>query len=281
MNPKTIKIFLPEGKPTGLKIIELLGSNIQGVVIPRDSLKEALERNELNSQGVYFLIGESESGESLVYVGEAEKFSARIQSHHRQKEFWLTAVCFTAKDDNLNKTHVKYLEASLSESLKNSERVKVKEGKRSRRPGISESDEAYLYEVQEEIKFILTAIGYPFLKGAVEGEEVEQKYIFQGSGFFGVGTPTSEGFAVFSGSLLRKYETPTFQGRSAQSQRRELLQSGTIEEKDKESYELVKDVVFNSPSRAASVVAGRSVNGWTAWKTEEGKTLDEVERGEP
>ncbi len=35
---------------------------------------------------------------------------------------------------------------------------------------------------------------------------------------------------------------------------------------------------FSSPSTAASVVLGRSANGWTEWKDQYGKTLDEIIR---
>ena len=39
-----------------------------------------------------------------------------------------------------------------------------------------------------------------------------------------------------------------------------------------------KNYVFSSPSTAGGVVLGRSTNGWTKWKSKDGKTLDEVKR---
>jgi type VI protein secretion system component Hcp len=38
-----------------------------------------------------------------------------------------------------------------------------------------------------------------------------------------------------------------------------------------------KDVEFSSPSTAAAVVHGGHANGLTAWRTDEGKTLKEIE----
>lgn len=40
--------------------------------------------------------------------------------------------------------------------------------------------------------------------------------------------------------------------------------------------ELIKDVVFKSPSGAAVFVSGRSTNGLEAWKNEDGQTLNEI-----
>ena len=41
-------------------------------------------------------------------------------------------------------------------------------------------------------------------------------------------------------------------------------------------YELLEDYSFESPSAAACIVCGNSRNGWSEWKTSDGKTLKEV-----
>jgi len=38
-------------------------------------------------------------------------------------------------------------------------------------------------------------------------------------------------------------------------------------------YVFQEDFTFSSPSTAASVVLGRSVNGWTKWKIQDGETV--------
>jgi hypothetical protein len=38
----------------------------------------------------------------------------------------------------------------------------------------------------------------------------------------------------------------------------------------------IAGVRYGSPSDAASAVAGSSANGWTAWRREDGKTLDQL-----
>jgi hypothetical protein len=41
---------------------------------------------------------------------------------------------------------------------------------------------------------------------------------------------------------------------------------------------VVKDLLVSNPSKAAALLMGRSANGWTEWKTKDGKTLDAVKR---
>ena len=45
-----------------------------------------------------------------------------------------------------------------------------------------------------------------------------------------------------------------------------------------DNHKIKEDHKFKNPSRAAGVIQGASENGWTAWKTEDGITLDELTR---
>ena len=56
-----------------------------------------------------------------------------------------------------------------------------------------------------------------------------------------------------------------------------MLDEGTLYENG-EFLLLKEDTLFDTPSAAGDAVAGRSTNGWTAWKRKDGKTLDEVYR---
>ena len=88
---QTVKIFLTEGNPTGLRTLELFNWNGKGVIIPRDRIESAIQREELKTQGVYILLGESEQAEEMIYIGESENISDRIKSHHKNKNFWDTS----------------------------------------------------------------------------------------------------------------------------------------------------------------------------------------------
>lgn len=81
---------------------------------------------------------------------------------------------------------------------------------------------------------------------------------------------------VKAGSLARIKETESFEG-SAKVLREKMLNDGILVE-ESGVYRFTEDKLFSSPSAAAGVIMGRSINGWTSWKNVEGKTMDEVMR---
>src|SRR5688500_5590555 len=105
----SIRIFLPEGAPDGLRIIEKSNWSGRGVVCPRPLLPTAKARPEFGKAGAYVLIGPSEGSDvPRIYIGEGDPVRPRLEQHFAKKDFWTTAVFFTSKDDNLNKAHVQY-----------------------------------------------------------------------------------------------------------------------------------------------------------------------------
>jgi uncharacterized protein DUF4357 len=274
---QTVKIFLAEGNPTGLRVLELFNWNGRGVIIPRDRMEYASTRTDLDTQGVYLLLGDTENGERVLYVGESENVRNRIRSHHKHKDFWDTAICFFSKDANLNKAHVKYLEELLIKEAMDAGRVKIENGNQPMRTRLAESDEAEILLFAENIKLILSSIGYTFLKRLTDYEKEEREiYICSGPDADAKGFYTSEGFVVLKDSLARKVVTPSAEDVIKRSN---LLEDGSLIDHDNRSYIFTKDVVFTSPSKAAGTVLTRRANGWRDWKREsDGKTLDEVIR---
>ena len=60
------------------------------------------------------------------------------------------------------------------------------------------------------------------------------------------------------------------------AQRKQLIANGTLVKKGGLLL-FDADVEFSSPSAAAVVVHGGNANGLTAWKTEDGKTLKQLD----
>ncbi|MFK3975886.1 GIY-YIG nuclease family protein [Shewanella vesiculosa] len=111
---RQIKIYLADGSVTGIRHAEIMGWTGQALTVPRSKVKELSEWEESLKPGVYFLFGvDEETGNDAVYIGEAEQVASRIQQHLSGKDFWNEVVCFTNKDENLTKAHVKYLESRL------------------------------------------------------------------------------------------------------------------------------------------------------------------------
>src|SRR5438067_9597842 len=113
MNSATIKLFLPRGDAKSLRTAEISNWTGKAVAAPRTELDELLQREELDKAGIYILSGTDPlSGLPRSYIGEAEIIRERLKQH-KTKEFWVSAIVFVSKDENLTKAHVRYLESRL------------------------------------------------------------------------------------------------------------------------------------------------------------------------
>ena len=88
------------------------------------------------------------------------------------------------------------------------------------------------------------------------------------------GFVSASGFVVQRGSRVSDHTAPSFepQAHSFYKLRERLIEDEIIDS----HYCFTNDYEFSSPSAAAAVVLGRSANGLTAWRTEDGKKLKEL-----
>jgi hypothetical protein len=281
-SPKTIKIFLIDGEPDGLRTVELSNWVGQAVVIPRNKLKEAKNRPECNKPAVYFLIGK-ETEEALlptVYIGEAENLWNRLFNHDNNKDFWQVAIAFVSKDNNLTKAHVKYLESRCLTLANKAKRYELQNGADSSLPSLSEADIAEVEEFLTHLQLLLSALGYPILQEIISKEQKNSSdplFVCKGKKASATGRMTNDGFVVYKGSTA----TTNFSKAVVDRNKRlieKLIATGYVEQKINGFYIFIKDYVFNSPSAASDIVLGNSTSGWKKWKTESGRTLEEVYR---
>ena len=87
---------------------------------------------------------------------------------------------------------------------------------------------------------------------------------------------TGDGFVVRQGSVARQEIAPSVRT-ELEPKRTELLLIGVLENAP-DGLRFKKDHLFKSPSGAAGVVSGTSVNGWDVWIDDRGRSLDEVIR---
>jgi len=275
---KTLKIFLLDGEPTGTKIVEMSNWTGKAFIIPRKKIKNILQRKELNSQAVYFLIGENEEGDQSVYVGEAEEFKKRILQHNNNKDFWNSVICFISKDDNLTKAHVKYIEAVLIEEINKAKRIIIENGNQGGIPKLPESDEADMKTFLNNLRTILTSLGFVFLEDLTKvNEELEEIYFVSQRGANATIKLTNEGYVLQPGSTIVNMETPGAKKTILQL-RKKYLTYKNVAKKDENLFELLTPLKFTSPSTVASFVIGHNVNGWEKLKDKNGKTLDSIKR---
>ena len=157
----SIRIFVAEGDPTGLRFVTKSNWTGLGIICPRGwyADREGQERVELSRSGVYILIGQGQ-GENhpTIYIGQGEIVRTRLSQHYREKEFWQQAIVFTSNSDTepLNKARIQYLEARLCEIADEHKRSKLDNSQRPSRPALSEPDvadvEGYLDEMLARIR---------------------------------------------------------------------------------------------------------------------------------
>ncbi|MGH7202940.1 MAG: GIY-YIG nuclease family protein [Candidatus Levyibacteriota bacterium] len=199
LNPKTIKIFLIDGEPTGSKFVELSNWTGKAYIIPRNRIKVILldkeSKQDLESQSIYFLIGTTDSNEEIIYVGEAENFLKRLLQHNQNKEFWNLAISFFAKDKNLTKSHIKYLETRITQNIKEADRVLLENATYPAITHLPRADKAEMEEYLQNIEIILASLGYTFSQKA-EKTSTEGVFICKSMKSYAQGVLTDEGFVV-------------------------------------------------------------------------------------
>ena len=87
-NAFSIKLFLVDGTPEGLRIVEKSNWTGLGLVCTRTQYSDVRTRPEFDGAAVYVLLGPGNSSLPRVYIGEAEVLRKRLDQHHTAKEFW-------------------------------------------------------------------------------------------------------------------------------------------------------------------------------------------------
>jgi hypothetical protein len=281
--PKTIQIFLPSGDPRGIRVAEITTRIVQVIEVPRSLLQDFLKMPESQHVALYFLFGQSEDGEDQkVYIGQTGDLHARLVNHNREKDFWDRALVLISRTNSLTQTHAQFLEWHCLQAARKAGRYSDENGNSGNKPHTPAPLEADCLEIFETGQTLLATLGHPVFDAVAKSAKAAKadEFYCKASGANGRGQYTEEGFVVLKGSTGRKENVPAIVGTRLEQRRNALFESGVMrEEGDTAVFE--KDHLFRSPSMAASALTGGAVNGWLAWKTKDGKTLDAVKRREP
>lgn len=286
---KTIRIYLADGTATGIRHVELVNWTGQAVVCPRARIAKLAEWPESERPGVYLLFGDDPEGHrQRVYVGEAENVSDRLKRHANNKDFWTHVIFFTSKDENLTKSHVKYLESRIVELATKAGRVILENGNVPAAPALPRGERDSMEEFLGPVALLLTALGSPILQPvpsrstpapAVDGSssvaDIPLVFKVGKTGVDARGFATDEGFVVQAGSVGSTTGDSLRSGWS--SLRDELVAQGDITVHG-DNLRFEKDVLFSSPSAAAAILAGTQRNGRRDWRTEDGRSLHVLEQ---
>ena len=159
-DPYTIRIFVPNGDPQGVRIIDRMNWTGQGIVFPREKWPETKNRAAFNDAGVYILVGlTSDDDLPTIYIGEGDGVRERIDNHFKTKEFWSWGIAFISTNRGLNKAHVQWLEFALVNQAKQARRSHLDNGNLPQEPALTESEKADTKGFLKEILQILPLVG--------------------------------------------------------------------------------------------------------------------------
>jgi hypothetical protein len=160
-DPFTIRIFVPDGDPEGVRIIDRMNWTGLGLVFPRSKWTEVRSRPEIERTGIYILVGYGAQNDELptLYIGQADGVRSRIDSHHANKDFWNWSVVFVSNSSGLNRAHVTWLEHALIRRATDAKRCYLDNGNAPQEPAMSEAEKADTRAFLKEILQILPLVG--------------------------------------------------------------------------------------------------------------------------
>lgn len=268
----------------GLKLHKLNNNNIRCIEIPRNLLKQISDINLINNSGIYFL--HNLNSQSL-YVGQTDDLLRRFLDHNKTKDFD-KIIAFTVENNDWSRTYIDYLEWHYINEIKKQDFwILDNDQPREKKPNISQFEEPMLLDLIDNIDILLFANNVDFSNQ----KPIKKEYIFS----------LNESYLIYVDgqykmlkdskipNIYRAIEKANTENRhydrqikilkEMQSRHEEWIKNNIIQKFDINYCILTKDIIFNSPSIAAMYAKGHyALNGWTEWKNNKKKTLDDVYR---
>ena len=283
--PFSLRIFVADGDPDGLRIVDKSNWIGKALVFPRALLPRVKARPELAQTGVYLLLGPRPDGEGdVLYVGEGDPIRPRLERHYAEKDFWTRAIGFTTTTaGQLNKAHVQFLESRLITPARAAKRLPLDNANQPAEPSLSEADRADMEVFLGHMLGMLPVLGVHAFEQAPKSPAAKAGPVLtcKGKGVQATGYEASQGFVVQAGSQAVADTVPSMalHVRGMYDLRQELIGNGVLDLQGG-IYQFTQDYSFSSPSTAAAVVLGRSANGRIEWKATDGRTLKELQEAE-
>jgi hypothetical protein len=282
--PFSLRIFVADGDPDGLRLVDRSNWIGKAVIFPRALYTQVRSRDEFKQTGIYLLLGPRTDGDGeMLYIGEGDPVGPRLEGHYAKKDFWTRAVFFVAGAGQLNKAHVQYLEAQLVAKALLAKRMPLDNGNKPAEPTLSEADRADMDVFLQNILGMLPVLGiHAFEQSPVAAPQTGNALLIcQGRDIKATGFDTPQGFVVRTGSFAAKDEVPSLKKyfTNVCELRAGLLKSGVLVP-DSRGLRFTQDYTFNSPSLASALVLARPSNGRVDWKDVSGKTLKQIQEAE-
>jgi hypothetical protein len=231
----------------------------------------------------------------MVYVGQTDDAWKRVNEHDRGKDWWRTAIVLASKSsDGLALDDIKWLEWQAIRRAKELEHHRtdnptcflVDNAQEPDQPCVPDARQRGLCDLFDRLRTLVSVLGYPVFElsediDAAPAEETTSTvtpsltFRCQRHDADATGRLVEAGFEVRKGSVARPAVVASAR-KYVRAERKRLRDEGALIEDDAGRLRFTQDCTFPSPSYAACVLLGQSVDGRIAWETEDGKPLGEV-----
>ena len=212
---------------------------------------------------------------TMMYVGESDSVRERLLQHNADdtKDFFTRVCIVVSKDENLTKTHVRYLESRLIDLIKLANRAKLTNGTAPVFDLLPESDRADMEFFIEQIGVILPVLGFDFTQALLipstqskpTAIATQPQFEMSAVGVKADAVEADGKFVVLKGSQARSGSTASWT--SYKGLRDKLLSDQKLVESGQSNIlTFAENVAFDSPSAAAAVVYAGNQNGRIAWR---------------
>jgi hypothetical protein len=294
MRPRSIKIFLLDGDPAGIRDAQISMSTIHAIAFRKLQLSRVRDKYpDLSRAGIYLLLGFDElQPERLVaYIGQAESVAVRLGIHagKADRNFWTDTIALVSKDENLTGSHARYVEARLIADAGLNPRWTLQNTQKPSEDGkLPPAEREEMEEFIDQTKTLVGALSCDLFKvvtgpstpasGAVPmpGTAEAPLFHYKGRGFEAQLLITRDRELVLQKGSKCRLKTTNTVPEGVASLRSTLLEKSVLIEKDG-ALILNTDYIFRSVTAAAAMVVGASINGRTAWKLADGTTFADWE----
>lgn len=280
----TIKLFLMDGEATGRIKCSFSTWNCNGYKISASEISKCDNIDELKRAGIYFLFGEDEDNNEVVYVGQGnirqngQGVLYRIKEPHPQIPEWTTCVIFVSAliQDSIGPTELNYLEHEFTKLAQKANRFVVKNRNLPNPANLSEEDKADMDVFVKNATLALNVLGFkilePLLSVQARSSRNDNILSYSFNGLIAKGIGTSEGFVLLKGSELNPED-------KFASRWKNKLPPTRKKYADKiKNNKTIADILFKSSSGAANFCSGQSVSGPKSWRNPKGITLEELRK---
>lgn len=295
----SIRVLLLDGEPDGIRIAEKTMSTTQAMAFRRSQLESAKSKfgEMIERPGVYILLGEDDvQDQGEAYIGESEGIYTRLKDHSNKENknlFWEDTIVLVSKDENLTKSHARYVESRLIKDAQGNPRWSLpnRQEPSDTAGRLPLADRIDMDKFVDEAKMLVGVLGCGIFRSVRstksensadttqrvnEEPTMHETFELRSKDYRARMKLSDTGHFIIQAGSKARADTVDSVPENVKKLRDSMIKQGDLRPTE-DSLEFSTDYRFSSVSAAAGVVSGSSINGRTAWKLPDGRSYGDWE----